>query len=127
MRVLTFFAVIITFGMQAQTPVEVVQAQLDAYNAQDVYAFADLFAEDAVIFMNINDESPSLLGRDAIQEFYGDMFSAFPNNRSDIMSRTVQGNFVFDHEHITGRANPVKLMAIYEVVNGLIVRAWFAR
>jgi putative hydrolase of HD superfamily len=112
---------------QSPGPAEVVQAQLDAYNAQDVFAFADLFAEDAVIYMNIGDQSPSLLGRDAIREFYGDMFSAFPNNRSAILSRSVQGNFVFDHESISGRDKPLKIMAIYEVVNGQIVRVWFAR
>jgi len=38
-----------------------------------------------------------------------------------------QGNFVFDHERITGRDKPITIMAIYEVVDGLIVRCWFPR
>jgi hypothetical protein len=112
---------------QNDTPEEIVEAQLIAYNAQDQFAFADLFHEDAIIYNNLGDQYPSLTGRDAIRKFYADFFSAFPNNRSEIISRSVQGKFVFDHENIIGRHEPLTIMAIYEVVDGYIVKAWFAR
>lgn len=111
----------------AQEPVAVAQAQLDAYNRQDIDAFAAVFAEDAEVYMNIGDTVPSMVGREEIHKRYGAMFEANPENKSTLIGRMVQGNFVFDHEWITGRDQPFKLMAIYEVENGRIIRCWFAR
>jgi len=105
----------------------VVQAQLDAYNIQDINAFANLFAEDAKLYMNLGDTDPTMTGREEIRRRYGAMFKANPNNKSTVIGRMTQGNFVFDHEWITGRDKPIKIMAIYEVVDGLIVRCWFPR
>ncbi|MCZ4409517.1 nuclear transport factor 2 family protein [Cryomorphaceae bacterium 1068] len=111
----------------AQNPVEVVQAQLDAYNSQDIESFAAVFAEDAKLYMNLGDTVPTISGRQEIKRRYGEMFRANPNNKSTLIGRMTQGNFVFDHEWITGRDKPLKIMAIYEVENGLIVRCWFPR
>lgn len=128
-RLLCHTLVFVSFGAFAQTedPADVIQIQLDAYNDQDVYTFSDMFHEDAVIFNNLGDAHPSLIGREAIRKFYDDFFNAFQHNRSELISRAVQGNFVFDHQKITGRADPLNIMTIYEVVDGYIVRVWFAR
>ena len=112
---------------QEVSPLAVVQAQLDTYNNHDIEGFSTLFAENAEIFMNIGDAEPRMKGRAQIKERYGKMFEENPQNKSTLMGRMVQGNFVFDHEWITGRDNEFKIMAIYEVQNGLIVRAWFVR
>jgi uncharacterized protein (TIGR02246 family) len=112
---------------QSNEPVAVVQKQLDTYNAQDLSGFVSLFAEDAQIFMTIGDTAASMTGRDEIRKRYGAMFEKNPNNRSTLVGRMVQGNFVFDHEWITGREQEVKIVAIYEVVDGLIQRCWFVR
>ncbi len=109
------------------SPLAVVQRQLDTYNAQDIDGFAALFAEDAEIFMNIGDAEPSLKGRDAIHASYGKIFRENPQNKSTLVGRMVQGNFVFDHEWITGRDTEFRIVAIYEVKGGLITRAWFVR
>jgi len=109
------------------SPLVVVQKQLDAYNAQNIDEFAAVFAEDAEVYMNIGDTVPAMKGRAEIHERYGAMFRNNPQNKSTLMGRMVQGNFVFDHEWITGRDAEFKIVAIYEVVDGLIVRAWFVR
>jgi len=127
MKNLLFLLCITTASVFAQQPVEVVQAQLDAYNKQDINAFAAVFAPDAKLYLNIGDSIPTISGREEIRRRYGEMFEANPNNKSTLIGRMIQGNFVFDHEWITGRNEPLKIMAIYEVVNGLIVRAWFPR
>ena len=127
MRFLWIILLFIPLFSQAQSPLEVAQAQLDAYNNQDIDAFAAVFAEDAEVYRNIGDTIPSMVGRDQIHQRYGSMFESNPDNKSTLMGRMVQGNFVFDHEYITGRNEPFKLMAIYEVEDGLIVRCWFAR
>lgn len=112
---------------QDLTPLEVVQLQLDTYNAQDIDGFAAVFAEDAAIFMNIGDTVPAMQGRAAIHARYGKMFEENPQNKSTLTGRLVQGNFVFDHEWITGRDTAFSIVAIYEVQEGLITRAWFVR
>lgn len=109
------------------SPVAVVQQQLDSYNAQDIDGFAALFSEDAEIFRNIGDTEPAMRGRDAIHASYGKLFRENPQNKSTLMGRMVQGNFVFDHEWITGRDAEFRIVAIYEVRDGLIIRAWFVR
>ena len=77
--------------------------------------------------MNQGDTKASMVGREEIRARYGKMFKENPENKSTLVGRMVQGNFVFDHEWITGRNDPFKIIAIYEVQNGLIQRCWFAR
>ncbi len=111
----------------AQDPLAVVQQQLDTYNAQDIDGFAAVFAEDAEVFRNIGDVEPAMKGRAAIHAAYGKLFKENPQNKSTLMGRLVQGNFVMDHELITGRDSELTIVAIYEVKDGLITRAWFVR
>ena len=118
---------LVSKAQNEKTPLEVVQMQLDTYNAQDIDGFASVFAEDAEVFINLGDSSATFVGREEIKERYGEMFRENPTNKSTLMGRMVQGNFVIDHEYITGRSNPFKLIAIYEVRNGFIQRCWFAR
>lgn len=114
-------------SIYAQEQIHMVQAQLDAYNNRDIYAFAYLFLEDARLYINLGDTDPRMTGREEIRRRYGAMFKAKPNNKSTLIGRMTQGNFVFDHEWITGRDKPIKNMTIYEVVGGKIVRCWFPR
>lgn len=119
-------------GLHAQaqnvrTPVETVQAQLDAYNKQDIKAFAGVFAEDVLVFNKVGDTIPSLKGRPAVEKRYGDLFSKYPKNYSTLVGRIIEGDYVIDHELITGREETLKIVAIYEVKNGFISRCWFIR
>jgi hypothetical protein len=112
---------------QPPSPLSVVQAQLDAYNKQDVKAFAAVFALDVKIYNQVGDTIPSLTGRAAVEKRYGDLFKKYPKNYSTLAGRIVQGNYVIDHEVITGREQEARIVAIYEVKQGLIVRCWFIR
>ncbi len=113
---------------QPPTPINVVQAQLDAYNRQDIQAFAQTFAPDALVYNTLGDAEPSLKGREAIAARYGELFKNYPLNKSVLIGRMLQGDCVIDHELITGRGNePLRIMAIYEVKNGYISRCWFIR
>lgn len=123
----TFFLASVLCTGQSTNPVAVVQKQLDTYNEQNLDAFVNTFAPDAEVFINLGDSVAGMVGRDEIRKRYGQMFRDNPGNKSTLIGRMVQGNFVFDHEWITGRDNEFKLMAIYEVEDGLIKRCWFAR
>ena len=129
-RLLLFLFLIATVHAsmaEDNSPLAVVQRQLDTYNAQDIDGFAAVFAEDAEIFSRLGDAEPSMRGRAAIHAAYGKIFREHPMNKSTLMGRMVQGNVVFDHEWITGRDTEFAIMAIYEVREGLITRAWFVR
>jgi hypothetical protein len=112
---------------QHPTAVETVQRQLDAYNKQDITAFADVFASDVALYNNLGDSVPSIVGRQALIERYSQLFKRYPNNKCTLIGRMLQGDVVIDHEWITGRESPLKIIAIYEVKEGLIKRCWFIR
>lgn len=125
------FVILICFNQysnaQSKSPIEVVQKQLDAYNAQDIEEFTSTFDKDAKIYMNIGDTIPRLQGQKEIKDLYGKMFLENPQNKSTLKGRMLQGNFVFDHEWIMGREKSFSIVAIYEVENDVIIRAWFVR
>jgi hypothetical protein len=107
------------------TPAEVVNAQLDAYNARDVAAFAATYAEDACIY-HMPHSKLLLRGRGQIAEYYGGTVFKVAGLRAHILSRQVIGNKVIDHECAVGiRPEPVDIMAVYEVHGGLIQAVWF--
>ena len=107
-------------------PVDVVQRQVDAYNARDIEAFLSFYAEDAQLARLATGEVLAA-GHETMRETYAAMFEASPELDCSITSRTVSGNMVIDHEFVTGMRGgpPVRAAAVYEVDNGLIRRVWF--
>ena len=111
------------------TPVQVAQRQLDCYNARQLDAFCDCFAEDAQIF-ELGSATPAHSGKSAIRERYRDLFDRSPGLHCRLVSRTSVGRAVVDHEHITGRLGSpdvFEILAIYEIEGGLIRRVHFVR
>lgn len=103
-----------------------VQRQLDAYNARDIEALVVTYAEDARLF-----EHPSKLlasGSAQLRERYVARFKD-PNLHAVLARRIVMGNVVVDHETVNHTfpegAGRIELVAIYEVQNGRIAKAWF--
>ncbi len=106
-------------------PEEIVQKQLDAYNARDIEALLSLYADDAQMF-----EHPAKLlaaGTAELRERFVARFKE-PDLRAALRQRMVMGQIVVDHEQVTrnfpeGRGQ-VELVMIYEVQNGRIAKAW---
>lgn len=107
-------------------PAVVVQRQVEAYNARDIDAFAGFYAEDVEIYRLPAGEL-TLRGRQALHEKYRDFFEKTPDLNCQVMERMVTGNFVVDHEFVTGIAERPRLRAtaIYQVEDGFIRRVWF--
>jgi uncharacterized protein (TIGR02246 family) len=103
--------------------VDVVQKQLDAYNAQDLDAFVATYRDDVVVTAG---GKVIVQGKDALRERYGGLFRKYPNNRARIAERKTEGDsVVLDHEIVTGRApdkpDPWDVGWVrYEVADGLI-------
>ena len=107
-------------------PEAVVQRQLDAYNARDIDALMATYAEEAEQF-----EHPATLltrGAAQIRERSAVRFQE-PNLHARLVRRIVAGKMVVDHEIVTRTfpegAGTLEIIAIYEVQNGRITRAWF--
>jgi hypothetical protein len=109
------------------TPAEIAQAQLDAYNAQDLDAHCAWFTDDVVVATPEGDVLRQ--GIAAYRDFYGQLFAQYPNNRAEALYRMVIGNTVIDHERVNRGAGdgPFEVAAIYTLRDGKIARAVFVR
>ena len=110
--------------MTPESPVDVVQRQLEAYNARDLERFAATYSEDIRIFRTPAVE-PAISGQAQLREVYRQRFAS-TGLHAEIVSRIVLGNKVIDHERVRGiRETLVEAVAVYEVVDGLITSVWF--
>ena len=111
--------------MSASTPEQVVAANVAAYNAKDVAAFAATYAADAK-FCKI-DGTVLLAGRDAISAFHQRFFEANPSAHCVIVQHVAMGAFVVDQQQISVEGRPpMNVMILSEVRDGLIVRASYS-
>jgi hypothetical protein len=103
-----------------------VDAQLAAYNRQDVEGFAACYTEDVVI----EDATGQVLttGKEALKARYAKLFADFPKNHADVLHRITVGEYVLDHERITGRApEAIYAVAVYRMAGELIGHVRFIR
>ena len=99
--------------------------QFIAYNNHDSEAFVACFSADFRAW-RMPVEQPSLIGKDNLRTFYQQNRFNNPALRAELITRTVMGNKVFDHELIYGIAEqPIESMAVFEVNDELISKAWF--
>ena len=102
-----------------------VQAQFEAYNAHDIEAFMSCFSEDFKGY-RMPSESPSTTGKESLREFYVNNRFNNPKRKAELISRTIMGNKVFDHEFIHGLSDePLESVAVFEIKDNLISTAWF--
>lgn len=103
----------------------IVKAQFEAYNAHDIDGFISCFSDEFKGY-RMPTETPSTIGKASLREFYVNNRFNNPQLRAKLISRTVLGNKVFDHELIYGlSANPLESVAVFEVKNERITTAWF--
>jgi hypothetical protein len=104
---------------------EVVQRQVEAYNNRDLDAFVACYSDSVEIFRMPAAEA-MLSGRKQLAEFYASQRFGIAGLNAEILDRVVSGNKVVDHERIHGlRSDSMEVIAVYDVVEGLIRRVWF--
>ena len=105
-------------------PVDIVQEQLEAYNARDLERFAATYSDTIQIF-RMPAADPAIAGQPQLRDTYRARFAS-PNLHAEIVNRIVIGNKVIDHERVVGiRETAIEAVAVYEVVDGLIETVWF--
>jgi hypothetical protein len=112
---------------EESSSLQVVQAQVDAYNRRDIDAFLNTYAPEVNIY-NFPDERRSS-GLASMRQIYAKLFEKAPQLHASITNRITHGNYVIDQEVVTGFPGVKELtaVAIYEVKDGKIVNVWFLR
>ncbi|RYF88210.1 MAG: amidohydrolase [Chitinophagaceae bacterium] len=116
--------IILPGSLVEETALKLVQRQLNAYNARDLQAFLEPYADDVEIY---DYNSGKLLGRgkEQMQKDYA-FFKNVPELHCKITARIVQGNIVIDKEHVTGFGErAVEATAIYHIANNKIQKVYF--
>ncbi|MFO1324219.1 MAG: nuclear transport factor 2 family protein [Burkholderiales bacterium] len=108
----------------SRSAVDVVQAQVDAYNRRDLAGFVAHFSDTVVVY-RMPSQTPSLSGKAQLADFYATQRFNLPNLHAQIVNRIVLGNKVIDHERISGvRDAPFEIVVAYEVGGAAIDRVW---
>lgn len=108
---------------QEITPETLAQKQLEAYNAHDIDAFVEPYADDVEIY-----GFPDKLlykGKETMRKDYGEFFKNAPKLHCELKNRIIQGNTVIDKEYVTGAGKPFEAVAVYQIENNKIKKVYF--
>lgn len=114
----------VTDTIKKDSPIDLVDRQLKAYNAKNIEAFLEPYAEDIELY-----EFPDKMvskGKDAMRKDYEGMFKNIAKLHCDIVGRIVQGNIIIDKESISGMGkNKFEATAIYHIEKNKINKVYF--
>lgn len=114
----------VTDTIKKDSPIDLVERQLKAYNAKNIDAFLEPYADDVELY-----EFPDKMvskGKDAMRKDYEGMFKNIANLHCDIVGRIIQGNIIIDKESITGFGkNKFEATAIYHIEKNKIKKVYF--
>lgn len=106
-----------------ETALALVQRQLNAYNARNLEAFLEPYAEDVELY-----DFPNKLaskGKEEMRKQYT-FFKDVPDLHCEIKERIIQGNTIIDKESVSGYGSkPVEATAIYQIENNKIKKVFF--
>jgi len=108
------------------SPETVVEHQVEAYNARDINAFLSFYADNVVV-RRLPSGEVAWDSKESMRPSYAKRFAENPGLYCTITKRIIHGDWVVDHELVTGvKGGPrVRAVATYEVKNGLIQNVWF--
>ena len=123
--ILPFFLLTLAATAQTndtETPVAVVNRQLEAYNSRDIDLFVATYSENIEIYKN---GELLMKGHEQLRNRYATMFKNTPNLHCRIENRILINNKVIDKENVTANDRTLEAVAIYEVTNGKIQKVTF--
>ncbi len=105
------------------TPENLVQRQLNAYNLRNIDAFLEPYADDVEIYF-FPDKLESK-GKENMRTGYAQMFRSTPNLHCELVNRIVKGNTVIDYERVQFGNQIMEAIAIYHIEEGKIKKVYF--
>ncbi|WP_376692927.1 nuclear transport factor 2 family protein [Wenzhouxiangella sp. EGI_FJ10409] len=128
--VIALLALVLASSAWAQSPDEVVERYMAAYNDHDVDAMLELVDPD-IQWLSVDGDRISVEtdGAEALAEAMRGYFEAVPSTRSSIESMMVSGQRVSVRERAhwesSGQPRSQAALAVYEIAEGRIVRVWY--
>ncbi len=107
------------------SPEDLAQRQLNAYNQRNIEAFLEPYAEDVEIYYH--PDKLSMKGKEMMRKTYSGMFETIPALHCELKNRIVQGNVVIDHENVSFGDSSIKAIAMYVIENGKIQKVYFLK
>lgn len=109
-----------------ETPLALVQRQLNAYNARNIDAFLEPYAAEVEVYTY--PDKLMYKGKENMRQRYAGMFERMTNLHCEIEERTINGNIITDKEIVSGVGpSPVKATAIYHIADDKIAKVYFIR
>lgn len=107
------------------SPEEIVQKQLEAYNARDLEAFLSYYSDNVKAY-NFPDKE-IFSGKNLMRAGYEAFFSQNPDLLCVVLQRMVMNDVVIDYERITGLSDGKDLnsIAIFKIENGKVSQIYF--
>lgn len=109
----------------AYAPEALAQQQLAAYNARDIEAFLEAYAEDVEVYSYPN--QLRYRGKEQMRKRYTALFENTPELHCELKARIVQGNIVIDKERVQFRTKVSEAVAIYHIENHKIQKVYFIK
>ena len=124
-KLISFLSLLLCFYWStAQTPEELANAQLEAYNNRDIEAFLVPYSDSVKVY----DASKNLLykGKETMREQYGAMFDRTPDLNCNLLNRIAVNDTVIEHEEVTfGEGRKIYAIVMYKVAAGKIQEVHF--
>lgn len=107
------------------TPEVLVQQQVNAYNAKNIEAFLEPYADDIEIYTFPNTLVSK--GKEGMRKTYEKLFKNAPDLHCEIKQRIINLNSVIDKESVSGMrpGQKVEATAIYEIKDHKISKVYF--
>ncbi len=105
------------------SPEDLAQRQLNAYNLRNIDAFLEPYAEDVEVYQYPN--TLQFKGKETMRQNYSQMFKSVPNLHCELVDRIIQGNIVIDKERVQFGDKIVEAVAIYHIENNKIKKVLF--
>jgi len=107
-----------------ETPLALVQRQLNAYNARNIDAFLEPYSDSTELFLYPN--LPLGKGKESMRKDYTEMFTNTPGLHCEVTERIIQGKIIIDKEVITNFGQVIiEATVIYHIENNKIRKAYF--
>ncbi|MEQ9466090.1 MAG: nuclear transport factor 2 family protein [Ekhidna sp.] len=122
--VFTMLAIVCANLLFAQTPEELANEQLEAYNNRDIEAFLKPYSDSVKVY---NDKRELLYqGKETMRVQYGNMFARTPELNCNLLNRIAVNNTVIEHEEVTfGEGRKIYAIVMYKVAEGKIQEVYF--
>lgn len=117
-----FFVLGMGVDLFSQTPVELADQQLEAYNNRDIEAFLEPYSETVKIYRN---GKLAYEGKEKMRARYATMFENTPELHCKLLNRIALEDTVIDHEEVTGKGGIVYAIAMYKIKNNKIEEVRF--